>query len=164
MSHTTDTSFIHRDLTVGRTHLSDRHMAAIVHANIRQILVDAMSDHIGHALVVAGGAFHFRTLIAKELGGYFNGNRMHVDSLADAMFRFLERQWPQVMFRHYGNRTITAKAFLDAVNEISPPSEREIEEGWELEIAGDERAMRQLYDGSARVRKGSDLGVKRVRG
>lgn len=148
------------NFVAGRTHL--RHEASIaVHANIRQILVDAMHDHVGHALVLAHGLFQFRAVIARELGGYFDGNRAQLDRLSDVMFRFLEKHWPDVLEQYGIPRTTTPRQFLDAVDEVSPPTEQEIDDAWELEIAGSESAMRQMYEGSQRTRKGNDLGIKR---
>ncbi len=59
-----------------------------------------------------------------------------------------------------------AGAFLDAVHIPKPLSDKEqqeeIDNAWELEIAGSEDAMRKFYEGSARVRKGKDLVAKAV--
>lgn len=145
------------------TRLSRADMRLAVKQNVRQILIDALHDPMGHALAVAHGQFFWRTLIARELGGYFQGNMAQIDHIADVMYRFLEKQWLDVMARS-GRPGVTPTQFLDAINEISEPTDKEIDEAWELEIAGSEDAMRQMYEGSARTRTGSDLGIKKVLG
>ena len=41
--------------------------------------------------------------------------------------------------------------------------QEEVDNAWELEIGGSDDALRKFYEGSARTRKGKDLGAKRVR-
>ena len=136
------------------THLR-RDVGRLVKANVRQVMIDALGDEMGHALVVAHGNFVFRDLFQKEFGAFYHGNRIHCDTIADYVFRFLEVQWRH---RHPG---VSPKAFLDSINEISPPTEREIDDAWTVEIASDERSMAKHYEGSARMRKGNDLGTRR---
>jgi hypothetical protein len=128
-------------------------VAALVKANVKQILADALGDKLGHAYAVACGQFHFREAFMREMGAFFQGNRAQGDHLANLMFGFLQEQWRT----HY---PYSAGEFLDAVHVETPLSERqqeqEIEDAWEINIASDERSMQQHYYGSARYRKGRD--------
>lgn len=136
-------------------------MTAIVADDLKQLLVDILHDKPGHAMAVAGGQFHWRAVFSKEYGACFEGNRGQCDEIADTMFRIIEQTWR----RKYPGES--ARVFLDAVYIPSPLSDTqwqvEVDEAWELEIAGSEDAMRQFYEGSARTRKGKDLGAKTAR-
>lgn len=134
-------------------------MADAIKDDFRQLLVDVLHDKPGHAMAVAGGEFHWRGVFAKEYGACFNGNRAQCDHLADVLYRFICTSWRK---KYPGE---SARAFLDAVHIPSPLSEKaqeeEIDNAWELEIAGSEDAMQRFYEGSARSRKGKDLGAKK---
>ena len=141
------------------TGISRAAIAAEVRTNIKQLLVDAVHDKVGHAEAVAAGRFTFRDVFNTHMGSYFGKDRSNCDHLADTVFQFIERQWSM---KYPG---LTPREFLDAVHVPSPLSEqeqqREIEDAWELEIMSDETSMRKHYEGSARTRKGKDLGAKR---
>lgn len=121
---------------------------------VRRLLRDALGDRLFHAELVAAGRFDFRAAFAKELGPVFGKHRGPCDTLADAVYQFLTVQWRE----RYPE--INAAAFLGKVVITSPPTEGEIEDAWEVEIGSSDAAMRQLYEGSARTRKGRDLGTK----
>ena len=127
--------------------------------NIRQLLIDAVHDKVGHAEAVAAGRFTFREVFTRHMGGYFGNDRENCYHLADVVFQFIERQWSMKY------PEMTPRQFLNAVHVPSPLSEkeheREIDDAWEIEIAGSEEAMRKHYHGSARIRKGKDLGARR---
>lgn len=129
--------------------------ANIVKANIRQLLVDVLSEKVGHAMAVAAGATFWRETFVRNMGAFWGNNRGEADNVADSVFRFLETAWR----KQYPDQNATA--FLDAVHVPSPESEHEreraIEDAWEVEIAGSEEAMERHYHGSARVRKGRDI-------
>jgi len=133
-------------------------VSAEVKANMRQFLIDTLHDRVAHAEVVAAGRFEFRGAFTKALGAFFGNHRGQCDHLADVNFTFLEVTWRE----RYPK--VSAREFLNAVHVPSPVSEKdwqkEVDESWELEIAGSEAAMQQHYEGSARVRKGSWLGSK----
>ena len=125
-----------------------------VSGNVRQMLVDAVHDELGHAYAVASGLHHFRGAFQRGMGCFFDGNRAQADNLADVCFQFLETQWRK---RHPG---VSAVAFLDAVHVPSPESaaevEKAIEDAWEVSIASSDASMERHYVGGARVRKGAD--------
>ena len=129
-------------------------LRAVVHANLRQILVDALYDRVGHAYAVASGKVHFRDAFNKAMGAFFEGNRAQSDYLSDVAFQFLETQW---RLKYPGQ---SATAFLDQVHIESPLSAREeeeqIEDAWEVTIGSSDRAMDRHYVGGQRVRKGRD--------
>lgn len=132
-----------------------REVAAIVKANVRQLLVDAVADKLGHAYAVASGPTHFREVFMRHMGAYWQGHRAEGDEIANVCYRFLEKTWTD----QYPDTT--PFAFLDAVHVQSPQSaaevERDIEDAWEVEIAGSDEAMAQHYHGSARTRRGRDI-------
>lgn len=136
-------------------------MTEVVGDDLKQLLVDILHDKPGHAMAVAGGQFNWRAVFSKEYGACFEGNRAQCDQIADTVFRVIEATWR----RKYPSES--ASAFLDAIHIPSPLSEQEwqneVDNAWELEIAGSEEAMRQFYEGSARTRKGKDLGAKTTR-
>lgn len=134
-----------------------RHMKAEVAANVKQLMRDIISDQLFHAEVVAAGEFHFRGAFGKQFGAFYDGNRSGCDDLANVVFRFAREVWG----RKYPD--IAPGAFLDNVRITAPPTEAEIEDAWEIEIGSSESAMRSMYEGSARVRKGKDLGAKTTR-
>lgn len=117
----------------------------------------ALADQLLHAEIVAAGKTHFRGPFVREFGSFFDGNRAQADHLADVVWQFFEGQWrtkyPQM----------SAEYFLDKVEIKTGPTDEEIENAWELEIGSSENAMRFMYEGSARTRKGADIfrGQKR---
>ena len=131
---------------------------AEVKREIRQMLVDILHDRVTHAEVVAAGRTAFREIFQRNMGGFFGNDRGPADHLANVVWQFAQATW------HERYPETSATAFLDGVHVPSPQSDaaiqREIDEGMEVEILSDERVMRQNYEGSARVRKGSYLGAK----
>ncbi len=73
------------------------------------------------------------------------------------VYRFCEVKWRE-KYPEY-----SATQFLNNVRIKTPPTEQEIEDAWEVEIGSSDAAMRQMYEGSARTRKGSDLGERKSR-
>lgn len=132
-------------------------LAAHIKRSIRVLMVDALADQLLHAEIVAAGLVNFRQAFGKDMGAFFDGNRAQCDTLAEVVFNFLRGQWSQ----KYPD--ISPEFFLDKVEIVSPPSEAEIEDAWEVEIGSSESAMKQMYEGSARVRKGRDLGAKNTK-
>jgi hypothetical protein len=130
-------------------------VSAMVKANIKQLLVDAVADKVGHAIAVAAGKVHWREAFMRHMGAFWGNNRAQGDHLADVCYQFLDKAWRD----QYPD--ITPGAFLDAVHVPSEQSqaefEKEVEESWEVEIAGSQEAMERHYYGSARVRKGKDI-------
>ena len=119
---------------------------------VRDLMLDAIGDQILHATILGAGRSHFRNAFAKDMGPFFLNHRGPCDTVADSLFRFFEVQW-RAMYRD-----LTPTQYLDRVEiKNDTPTEQEIEDAWELEIASSERAMRQNYDGSARTRKGADI-------
>lgn len=134
-------------------------LALEVKVNMRQYLVDTVFDRVAHAEAIAAGPFVFRDIFMKCLGAYFGNSRGNCDHLANITFDILKRIWRD----KYPQQS--PQSFLDTVHIASPLSEKqmeqEIDDAWEVEIAGSEEGLRAHYDGSARVRKGKDLGAKR---
>jgi hypothetical protein len=133
-------------------------VSATVRAEMRQYLLDTLHDRVDHAEVVAAGRFTFRDIVMKCVGAYFGNRRAQCDHLADRIHRFLEVQWRE---RH---PEMSAREFLNRVHVPQPETEAEfqkaVDDSWELEIGSDERVMQTMYEGSARTRKGDNLGVK----
>lgn len=125
-------------------------LADLIKGNLKQILVDALADKIGHAYAVASGRHHFRDAFMKGMGAFFNGNRGQCDDLADIAFQFLSTQW---RLKYPGEDCTT---FLDSVEPVSPPTQAEIDAAWTVQIESSEEAMQRHYVGSARTRTGED--------
>ncbi len=146
---------------VGGMHLPSTGLKAAVGAQIkahlRQILVDAVHEQADHALAIAHGRQLWKDAFTKDFGAYFGNDRFasgNMDRLAETSYALLCKVWDQ---RYPG---VKPKAYLDALSPISPPTEQEIEDAWELEIGSDDKFMRQTYEGSCRTRKGANLGMK----
>ena len=131
--------------------------ASDVKAAVRSLLREGLSDQMLHAEIVAAGRTRFREVFARDLGPVFGKHRGPCDDLAEVVYQFFVGQWRE------RSPTISAALWLDRVVVRSPPTEQEIEDAWEVEIASSDAAMRTLYEGSARTRKGGDLGAKRTK-
>lgn len=118
---------------------------------VRQQMRCVLGNPVLHAEIVAAGPFTYRAWVVRDLGACFKAHRGPCDDLADVIFQLYRVQWHQ---RHPG---LSADAYLDTVEIVSPPSQAEVDEAWEVEIGSAESAMRQFYEGSARTRRGKDL-------
>lgn len=136
----------------------------IVAANVHQALADIAGDDVINAEVVAAGEFHFRKVFREGMGFAFVGNLAECDALADAVYRFAREQWRWKRKHKPDISGLEAKAYLDALEQHSGPTQREIDESWEVDIHSSESAMRDHWEGSARHRKGrlEELGSKDV--
>ena len=128
--------------------------AAFLKRSVRKLMLDVLLDRITHAEIVAAGAFRFRTEFVKDIGAVFGAHKNKADELANRVFAFFRVQWAE---KYPG---VTPEMFLNRVAPVSPPTPAEVEAAWELEIGSSDAAMRSLYEGSARIRKGDDLGVR----
>lgn len=101
--------------------------------------------------VVAGGRFNWRKHLFKVLNGFLVN-----DEVANLMFaRFeevvvLHSPWPDLPAKDAAFKELDAY-----VPPPAPPTEEEIDKAWVHEIGSSEEAMRQMYEGSARTRKGT---------
>jgi hypothetical protein len=129
-------------------------VGTLVKREVKRLMLDAIGDQLFHAEIVAAGRFHFRAAFSKQMGPAFNKHRAPCDELSDTVYRFLEVQWKQ----RYPD--ISAEMFLDHVEIKKGPTPEEIEDAWEVEIGSSEDAMRMNWEGSARTRKGKDLGER----
>lgn len=129
-------------------------VASLVKREVRRLIFDALNDQLFHAEIVAAGRFTFRGAFTKQMGAAFAKQRGPCDDLADVVYQFLDAKWRE----KYPD--MSAALFLDKVRIIAPPSQQEIDDAWELEIASDERTLNTYYEGSARVRKGTDFGAR----
>lgn len=133
---------------------SRKAIAQALREDFLQLIADVGHDKLGHAMVVAGGEFHWRACFTKEYGACWNGNRSQCDTAADTLYRVLIGLWR----RKYPGES--AQSFLDAVHVPKPLSEREqeqeIEDGWRVDIASSEESFSKHYVGSARHRTGPD--------
>lgn len=131
-------------------------VATIVKRAVRGLLTGTLQDQKLHAECVAAGQFHFRQAFMKDLGGFFGKDTVPCADLANMTYGFLQERWG-AMYPDY-----SAAQFLDNVYVNTGPTAKEIEDAWEVEIGSSESAMRQMYEGSARVRKGplEGMGLK----
>lgn len=134
--------------------------AAHLKENLRQLLMWFMTDELMHARALAGGKYDFRRLFAKDMGAFYNGNRSRCDDVADGIFTFLEKNWRE---RH--GVGVSPEMWLNGYTPPpSGPTQQEIDDAWQVEIGSSEDAMNLSYEGSARIRKGADLGMRDVDG
>ena len=121
---------------------------------VRTLLLDLMSSEELHAEAVAAGPFRWRQAFTKALGHFYKNSREGCDNLANRLYADLSIEWD---LRHPQQ---DAREWLDQYAPVSPLTQQEIDDAWELEIAGSETALRAFYEGSARIRKGADLGAR----
>lgn len=121
-------------LKTKRETAADRHRAQTLSA------IDDIMRHVaGNAPllleVVAGGPHKWRSEFLKSCAG------LAVDTdIADRLFAFFCQQ---VQYR-YGHG-ITAGAVLDKLELPSPPTQREIDDAWEVESFSSEAGRRYFY-------------------
>ncbi len=132
-------------------------LAETIKQAIRQLMVETVTDQLLHAEVVAAGPYEFRRVFNKDMGAMFGNSRGSCDDLADMVYRFCEVKWRE-KYPEY-----SATQFLNNVRIKTGPTPQEIEDAWEVEIGSSDAAMRQMYEGSARTRKGADLGERKSR-
>lgn len=128
-----------------------------VSAILRHLLTQYVHDELALAGLIADGKGKWRGEILRELRGIVRGNEASLDGLIESSWRFLNASFE----RRNPNLDLSAGTLLDAV--VPPPSaptQKEIDEAWTLDIASSDEAMREHYEGSARTRTGSDLGLK----
>lgn len=124
-------------------------------ANVRAFMQQVLTDEAMHAEIVGAGQYRFREVFTRMMGAFFAKNRAGCDELANTVFRFCEEMWRE---RH---PNVAANQWLDGYAPPSPLTEKEIDDAWEIEIASSDDAMSKMYEGSARTRKGGDLGSRR---
>ncbi|MFA5945119.1 MAG: hypothetical protein WC876_11715 [Candidatus Thermoplasmatota archaeon] len=85
--------------------------------------------------VVAGGPTHWRQNCLRVCAG------LAVDeNIADSLFRFFAER----VVAQFG-RELSAARLLDALEVASPPSQREIDDAWEVESFSSEDGRRYFY-------------------
>ncbi len=106
---------------------------------IKAVSDGIISDPIVLFQVVAGGERLWRTTFMRE----FRGNKLVTDDIADLLFRgFCEH----VVNVHGGmDAAQTATLALDSYEPITPPTDREIEDAWEVDSASSEDGRRAMY-------------------
>ena len=122
-------------------------VAATIKHNVKDLLRQILAEEVLHAEVVAAGPVRFRTAFVKDMGGFFHNALAECDELANVVFRFAEVKWrdrhpPGANRLPWGTPQETASAWLDAYAPVSPPTEAEIDEAWEIEIGSEDSAMR----------------------
>ena len=126
-------------------------VASGVQRAVKELMVLTLGDQLLHAEIVAAGVFTFRAAFVKDMGPAFGNARGPCGDLADVIHQFFVTQWRL----RYPN--LSAYQFLDNDTVKAPPTDQEIEDAWEVEIGSSDSAMRQMYEGSARTRKGADI-------
>jgi len=99
---------------------------------------DIVGNELYFAEVVAGGELDFTNKYLRGMRG------LSSDARAKHMWHRLVTNWGR------SHPLVSAKIFLDAVETVSPPTERDIQRAWKWDSASSERALRQMY--------GTDMG------
>jgi hypothetical protein len=122
---------------------------------IQHLMVGIAASPIELMEVVAAGAQVFRNRFRRE----FRGLAVD-DNVANSVFAFFCQKVCDIRMAEQAQQL--AGQFLDdvEVNERRLPTAQEIEDSWEVEIHSSEEAMGLFYEGSARHRKGGNLGMK----
>ena len=102
---------------------------------IKMMMRQVASDPVALAEIVAAGPFEWRRSFLKA----FRPLPVN-DEIANRLYSYFEVKHAQL------NPVQTASEFLDAYEPPpSPPTEREIEEGWVIESASSPAAQKLLY-------------------
>ncbi len=139
-------------------------MARAIDNGFRNYLTESVSNPLLHAELCALNPYEFklrfkgvfRKSVQDQFGIVLLETAADLDEAAVVARRWVDLKWAK---RHPG---VTPSQYIDAYCPPTPPTDDELNEHWEYEVASDERYMRKHHEGSARTRKGSleELGIR----
>ena len=122
--------------------------AALIKTRIREIMLEVAADEIYVSDVVAGGIDLWRQRITAAFAPFPMGD------VPEMMYRFFCQKVIQLVREADTSATVEASVenakklagqFLDNVEPVTPPTEKEIAESWELDDASSYEAKKELY-------------------
>lgn len=140
---------------------SRQRFAISMKAAKRALLNGVVTDDVALATRLAAGQTEWRHyyMHSDRMGPFYSMHLLEGHHDANHMFNFLKAVWVE-KHPEWPNPSV----FLDSINVPTPQTQeeidKEVDDAWEIEIMSDERSMRKNYEGSARHRKGGDLGAK----
>lgn len=146
------------DVFARRVAMSDALGNAVKRA-LKDMLNAITTDLLLLHLVAAGGKFNFRKHLFAALEPL--GSKQRSFPVDDTVVNLLWERINQVVLERNPEiadlppKEIAFKWLDSYVPPPTPPTDAEIDQAWTHEIASSEEAMRQMYEGSARTRKGT---------
>ena len=105
-------------------------------------MVGVASDPVTLLEVVCGGERLWRQRFGRAFRGLVPGS-LSTDGMADSVFRFFCRRvvtgFPEFM------PGTPPEVILDAIEPVTPPTQKEIDESWVVESASSEEGRREFY-------------------
>jgi hypothetical protein len=105
--------------------------------HVQQHMETVLADDMLHALIVAGGHFNYISTFLREFRGMTGADR----EMGEMLWSLFTSQW---LAKH---GRLHPKTFLDAIEQHTPPTAKEIEDAWEVESASSEDG-RRYFDGT----------------
>ncbi|MBA3578946.1 MAG: hypothetical protein H0W42_03075 [Gemmatimonadaceae bacterium] len=102
-------------------------------------MVCAYADGVMLSEVVAGGPAHWRVIFGRAFRAGKGLPAHSLDDLADNLFLFFS----SVHIWKHGHQV--PRVILDAVEEVMPPTQKEIAAAWEIDSASSEDGRRYMY-------------------
>ena len=134
-----------------------------VELRLKAFIFEIAGNKEVHAEMIVRGFVPFKPMFVAALRGAMSFfpdpilTRVDGEQLAHVAFQMMERIWMRLYHPE------TPVMFMLEYSPVAPPTEAELNNKWEVEIASEESYMRRYWEGSARTRKGNleDLGQRR---
>jgi hypothetical protein len=104
--------------------------------HIQQHMEAVLADDMLHALIVAGGHFNYIGTFMREFRSMKGADR----EMGEMLWSLFVDQWKEKHGRLHPGR------FLDAIEQHTPPTDKEIEDAWEVDSASSEDGRRYFDD------------------
>lgn len=108
----------------------------LVMYHIQHHMEGVLCDDLLHAAVIGGGKQNYLNTFLREFHSMKGADR----DMAEMLWALFLDQWRT---RH---GRLHPKAFLDRVEQVTPPTEKEIDEAWEVESASSDEGRRYFEE------------------
>jgi len=105
--------------------------------HIQHHMEAVLGDDMLHALIVAGGRFNYLTTFLREFRSMEGADR----EMAEMLWSLFLDQWKAKHGR------LHPKTYLDAIEQHTPPTAKEIDEAWVVESASSDEG-RRYFEGT----------------
>ena len=109
----------------------------LVMRHVQRHMEQVLGDELLHALVLAGGHFNYIQTFLREFRGMTGADR----EMAEMLWSLFLDQWKAQRGRLHPAR------FLNAVEQHTPPTAKEIEDAWVVESASSDEG-RRYFEGT----------------
>jgi hypothetical protein len=105
--------------------------------HIQHHMEAVLGDDILHALILGGGKLNYLNTFLREFRSMEGADR----DMAEMLWALFLDQWQTKHGR------LHPKTFLDAIEQHTPPTDKEIDDAWEVESASSDEG-RRYFEGS----------------